>query len=127
MAVRAAINGFGRTGRAAFRAAFESGADIDWVAINDLADPPMLAQLLKYDTVYGPFTGTVEAVNGAIVVNGNEIATPTERDPSQLPCEALEVDVVIESTGRFRTRGRRCKTSRGGCQEGDRLGSGQRA
>ena len=54
MAVRVAINGFGRTGRAAFRAALESGADIEWVAINDVADPPMLAQLLKYDTVYGP-------------------------------------------------------------------------
>ena len=104
MTVRAAINGFGRTGRAAFRAALESGADIDWVAINDLADPPMLAQLLKYDTVYGPFTGTVEAVDGALVVNGHEIATPTERDPAQLPWEALDVDVVIESTGRFRTR-----------------------
>ena len=85
MTVRAAINGFGRTGRAAFRAALESGADIDWVAINDLADPPMLAQLLKYDTVYGPFTGTVEAVDGAIVVNGNEIATPTERIPLDCP------------------------------------------
>jgi glyceraldehyde 3-phosphate dehydrogenase len=105
MTVRAAINGFGRTGRAAFRAAIESGADIDWVAINDLADPTMLAQLLKYDTVYGPFTGTVEAVDGAIVVNGNEIATPMERDPAQLPWDALDVDVVIESTGRFRTRG----------------------
>ena len=104
MTVRAAINGFGRTGRAAFRAALESGADIDWVAINDLADPPMLAQLLKYDTVYGPFTGTVEAVDGALVVNGYEIATPTERDPAQLPWEALDVDVVIESTGHFRTR-----------------------
>jgi glyceraldehyde 3-phosphate dehydrogenase len=105
MTVRAAINGFGRTGRAAFRAALESDADIDWVAINDLADPTMLAQLLKYDTVYGPFTGTVEAIDGAIVVNGNEIATPTERDPAQLPWDALDVDVVIESTGRFRSRG----------------------
>ena len=55
MAVRVAINGFGRTGRAAFRAAFDSGADIEWVAINDVADPAMLARLLKYDTVYGPF------------------------------------------------------------------------
>jgi glyceraldehyde 3-phosphate dehydrogenase len=104
MTVRAAINGFGRTGRAAFRAALESGADIEWVAINDLADPPMLAQLLKYDTVYGPFTGTVEAIDGALVVNGYEIATPTERDPAQLPWEALDIDVVIESTGHFRTR-----------------------
>ena len=78
MAVRVAINGFGRTGRAAFRAASESGADIEWVAINDVAEPAMLAQLLKYDTVYGPFVGTVEAADGAIVVNGNLIAAPSE-------------------------------------------------
>ena len=117
MSVRAAINGFGRTGRAAFRAAIESGADIDWVAINDLADPPMLAQLLKYDTIYGPFTGTVAAVDGAIVVNGNEIATPTERDPAQLPWEALDVDVVIESTGRFRTRGDAAKHLEAGAKK----------
>jgi glyceraldehyde 3-phosphate dehydrogenase len=117
MTVRAAINGFGRTGRAAFRAALESGADIDWVAINDLADPTMLAQLLKYDTVYGPFTGTVEAIDGAIVVNGNEIATPTERDPAQLPWDALDVDVVIESTGRFRTRGDAAKHLEAGAKK----------
>ena len=104
MAVRVAINGFGRTGRAAFRAALESGADIEWVAINDVADPPMLAQLLKYDTVYGPFAGTVEAVDGAIVVNGAEIVTPMESDPARLPWDELGVDVVIESTGRFRAR-----------------------
>ncbi len=104
MAVRVAINGFGRTGRAAFRAAIESGADIEWVAINDVADPPMLAQLLKYDTVYGPFDGSVETVDGAIVVDGERIVTPTEVDPGRLPWEELAVDVVIESTGRFRAR-----------------------
>jgi len=117
MTVRAAINGFGRTGRAAFRAALESGADIDWVAINDLADPPMLAHLLKYDTVYGPFTGTVEADDGALVVNGDEIVTPTERDPAQLPWEALGVDVVIESTGHFRTRGDAAKHLEAGAKK----------
>jgi len=104
MTVRVAINGFGRTGRAAFRAALESGADIDWVAINDVADPPILAQLLKYDTVYGRFDGSVEAVDGAILVNGAEIVTPMESDPARLPWDALGVDVVIESTGRFRAR-----------------------
>jgi glyceraldehyde 3-phosphate dehydrogenase (phosphorylating) len=104
MTVRAAINGFGRTGRAAFRAALESGADIDWVAINDVADPTMLAQLLKYDTVYGRFDGSVEAVDGAILVNGEKIVTPMESDPARLPWDALGVDVVIESTGRFRAR-----------------------
>jgi glyceraldehyde 3-phosphate dehydrogenase len=104
MAVRVAINGFGRTGRAAFRAAHESGADIEWVAINDVADPGMLAQLLKYDTVYGPFHGFVEAADGALVVNGVEIRTPTEPDPARLPWEELDVDVVIESSGHFRAR-----------------------
>jgi len=104
MAVRCAINGFGRTGRAAFRAAYERGLDIEWVAINDVAAPEMLAHLLKYDSVYGPFPGTVTATEGAIVVNGGRIETPTERDPSLLPWGELEVDVVIESTGRFRAR-----------------------
>jgi glyceraldehyde 3-phosphate dehydrogenase (phosphorylating) len=104
MSIRVAVNGFGRTGRAAFRAAYESGADIEWVAINDVADPPMLAQLLKYDTVYGRFHGIVEAVEGALVVDGKEIATPTKSDPPELPWDELAVDVVIESTGRFRSR-----------------------
>jgi glyceraldehyde 3-phosphate dehydrogenase len=104
MAVRVAINGFGRTGRAAFRAAIESGADVDWVAINDVAEPAMLAHLLTYDTVYGRFGGHVEAEDGAIVVDGTRIVTPTESDPARLPWGELDVDVVIESTGRFRAR-----------------------
>jgi glyceraldehyde 3-phosphate dehydrogenase len=104
MAVRVAINGFGRTGRAAFRAAYEREADIEWVAINDIAEPAMLAQLLKYDTVYGPLAGTVEAVDGAIVVDGTRIPAPSETDPARLPWGELGADVVIESTGRFRAR-----------------------
>ena len=104
MAVRVAINGFGRTGRAAFRAAYEREADIEWVAINDLAEPAMLAQLLKYDTVYGPFAGSVEVVEGALVVDGARIATPSQTDPAKLPWAELGVEVVIESTGRFRAR-----------------------
>jgi len=104
MALRVAINGFGRTGRAAFRAAHERQADIEWVAINDVADPAMLAQLLKYDTVYGPFTGHVEAMSDALVVDGVPIPVPGKTDPLHLPWAALGVDVVIESTGRFRAR-----------------------
>ena len=104
MAVRVAINGFGRTGRAAFRAAYEREADIEWVAINDLAEPAMLAQLLRHDTVYGPFAGSVAAVDGALVVDGTRIAVPAQTDPASLPWADLEVDVVIESTGRFRAR-----------------------
>jgi glyceraldehyde 3-phosphate dehydrogenase (phosphorylating) len=104
MAVRVAINGFGRTGRAAFRAAYEHDADIEWVAINDVADPELLAQLLRHDTVYGRFAGAVEAADGAIVVDGARIAVPSETDPAKLPWADLQVDVVIESTGRFRSR-----------------------
>jgi glyceraldehyde 3-phosphate dehydrogenase (phosphorylating) len=104
MPVRVAINGFGRTGRAAFRAAYERDSGIEWVAINDVADPAMLAQLLKHDTVYGPFPGDVTSTDGAIVVDGREIATPSETDPARLPWDELGVDVVIESTGMFRDR-----------------------
>jgi glyceraldehyde 3-phosphate dehydrogenase len=104
MAVRVAINGFGRTGRAAFRAAYEGDADIDWVAINDLAEPALLAQLLKHDTVYGTFAGHVEATDGALLVDGARITVPGETDPAKLPWADLDVDVVIESTGRFRGR-----------------------
>jgi glyceraldehyde 3-phosphate dehydrogenase len=104
MTVRVAINGFGRTGRAAFRAAHEREADVEWVAVNDVAEPAMLAQLLKYDTVYGPFAGHVEATADALLVDGVKIATPGAADPAQLPWGDLGVDVVIESTGRFRAR-----------------------
>jgi len=104
MAVRVAVNGFGRTGRAAFRAAYESGADIEWVAVNDVAEPALLAHLLAHDTVYGPFAGSVEAAEDGLVVDGRRIATPMEGDPARLPWSELGVDVVIESTGRFRTR-----------------------
>jgi len=104
MATRCAINGFGRTGRAAFRAAYERELDLEWAAINDVADPALLAQLLKHDTVYGPFPGEVEAVDGAILVDGARIETPTESDPAKLPWEDLGVEVVIESSGRFRAR-----------------------
>jgi glyceraldehyde 3-phosphate dehydrogenase len=104
MAVRVAINGFGRTGRAAFRAAYEREADIEWVAINDLADPALLAQLLRHDSVYGPFPGSVEPADDAIVVDGVRIAVPAQTDPAALPWADLDVGVVIESTGRFRAR-----------------------
>jgi glyceraldehyde 3-phosphate dehydrogenase len=117
MAVRVAINGFGRTGRAALRAGVESGANIDWIAINDLADPAMLAQLLKHDTVYGPFPGTVEAVENTLVINGKQIATPTVADPAELPWWELDVDVVIESTGRFRSRADAEKHLRAGAKK----------
>jgi glyceraldehyde 3-phosphate dehydrogenase len=104
MTTRVAINGFGRTGRAAFRAALEREADIEWIAVNDVAEPAMLAQLLRHDTVYGPFPGTVEAVEGALVVDGHRIELPGEPDPAKLPWEELGVEVAIESTGLHRAR-----------------------
>ncbi len=104
MSVRVAINGFGRTGRAAFRAAHERLNDIEWVAINDLAEPALLAHLLAHDTVYGPFPGHVELGEGTLVVDGRAIATPSQRDPAGLPWGELDVDVVIESSGHFRSR-----------------------
>ena len=104
MPVRVAINGFGRTGRATFRAAHERGADIEWVGINDVMDIEMLAHLLRHDSVYGPFPGTVEVRDGAIVVDGVEIPVTAETDPASLPWGDVGADVVIESSGRFRDR-----------------------
>ena len=104
MGVKVAINGFGRIGRNVFRAAMDSGADIEFVAINDLTDNATLAHLLKYDSTYGRFNGTVESSEGSITVNGKEIAALSERDPAQLPWSDLGVDVVIESTGFFTKR-----------------------
>jgi glyceraldehyde 3-phosphate dehydrogenase (phosphorylating) len=104
MGLRVAINGFGRVGRAVFRAAYEREHAIEWAAINDVAGADALAYLLKHDTVYGPFTGTVDVGHDAIVVDGAPIPVVAEPDPIRLPWDALDVDVVIESTGRFRTR-----------------------
>jgi glyceraldehyde 3-phosphate dehydrogenase len=104
MAVRVAINGFGRIGRNVFRAAHESGADIEWLAVNDLVDPQTIAHLLKYDSTYGPFPGEVSATDAGLVVDGREIRVLAETDPAQLPWGELGADVVIESTGRFTDR-----------------------
>jgi glyceraldehyde 3-phosphate dehydrogenase len=103
MPVRVAINGFGRVGRAALRAAIEREADVEWAAINDLVGADQLAYLLSRDSVYGRFPGTVEARPGAIEIDGQEIQVFTETDPAVLPWGELGVDVVIESTGKFRT------------------------
>jgi glyceraldehyde 3-phosphate dehydrogenase len=104
MATRVAINGFGRVGRAAFRSAIESGADIEWVAINDIADVEALANVLARDSVYGAFPAKVEAKNGSIFVDEVELPVFAESDPAALPWGDLGVDVVLECTGRFKTR-----------------------
>ena len=95
-----AINGFGRIGRMVFRQLIED-SDIQIVAINDLTSATTLAHLLKYDTAHGRFNGTVETVNGNLVVNGAEIKITAERDPKNLPWKALEVEAVVEATGFF--------------------------
>jgi glyceraldehyde 3-phosphate dehydrogenase len=104
MPVRVGINGFGRIGRNVFRAAKEAGADIEWVGINDLADLKTLGHLLKYDSNYGPFQGTVEVTGDGLVVDGETIKVLAERDPGALPWGDLGADVVIESTGFFTKR-----------------------
>src|ERR1700757_4401552 len=104
MAVRVGINGFGRIGRNVFRAAYERGADIEWLAVNDLVDPKTIAHLLKYDSNYGPFPGDVRSTDAGFMVDGKEIRVMAERDPAALPWEELGADVVIESTGLFTDR-----------------------
>ncbi len=103
MAVKVAINGFGRIGRNFFRASV-GYEDIDIVAINDLTDSFTLAHLLKYDSVHGKFDGEVSATEDGIVVNGKEIKVTAVKDPAQLPWKDLEIDIVIEATGVFRDR-----------------------
>jgi glyceraldehyde 3-phosphate dehydrogenase len=104
MAVRVGINGFGRIGRNVFRAAYELGAEIEWVAVNDLVDPKTTAHLLKYDSTLGPFPGAVEATDAGFKVDGQEIRIFSERDPAALPWGELGAEVVIESTGLFTDR-----------------------
>lgn len=100
MSVKVGINGFGRIGRNAFKVALQKG-DYEIVAINDLTDPKTLAHLLKYDSIFGKFEGTVEAKEEAIIVNGKEIKILSERDPEKLPWKDMGVEVVLESTGLF--------------------------
>jgi len=104
MALKAGINGFGRIGRNVFRAAHERGADIEWVGINDITDNGTLAHLLKYDSILGPFNGTVEATEAGLVIDGTEIKVSAERDPADLPWGDLGAEVVVESTGLFTKR-----------------------
>ncbi len=101
--VKVAINGFGRIGRMVFKAGFKD-ENIEFVAVNDLTDAKTLAHLLKYDSVHGNFPGTVEEKEGAIIVDGKEVKVFAEKNPADLPWADLGVDVVIESTGFFRTR-----------------------
>ncbi len=104
MATKVAINGFGRIGRAVARIIFQRGGELELVAINDLADAKSLAHLFKYDTVMGPWKGTVEGKDGAIVIDGKEIKVLAERNPADLPWKDMGVKLAVESTGIFRTK-----------------------
>jgi glyceraldehyde 3-phosphate dehydrogenase len=104
MAVKVGINGFGRIGRNVFRAAHAAGAEIEFVAVNDLTDPETLAHLLKYDSSVGRFPGEVGVEGDTISVDGKPLKVLSERDPAALPWGDLGVDVVIESTGFFTAR-----------------------
>jgi glyceraldehyde 3-phosphate dehydrogenase len=117
MATKVAINGFGRIGRAVARIIM-TRKDMELVAINDLAPAKSLAHLFKYDTVMGPYNGTVEGKDGAIVIDGKEIKVLAMKNPAELPWAAMKVDVVVESTGIFTSR----STEKGGY--GDHIKAG---
>ena len=104
MAVKVGINGFGRIGRNVFRAAHAAGADLEFVAVNDLVDTETMGHLLKYDSILGRFPGTVEVGDDALTIDGKELKVLSERDPADLGWGDLGVDVVIESTGFFTKR-----------------------
>ncbi len=101
--IKVAINGFGRIGRNTFKAIVERGLDkeLEVVAVNDLTDATTLAHLLKYDTVFGKFGGTVVTKGSGLVVNGKTIQVIAEKDPAKLPWKKLKIDVVLECTGRY--------------------------
>jgi glyceraldehyde 3-phosphate dehydrogenase len=104
MAIKVAINGFGRIGRLLFRAGIERNANIDFVAVNDITDAKTLAHLLKYDSVHGRAPFPVETEKDAIVVKGKRVRALVQRDPSQLPWKDLDVYLAVESTGLFTDR-----------------------
>src|ERR671938_1125039 len=104
MPVRVGINGFGRIGRNVLRAGLAKETDIEWVAVNDITDNATLAHLLKYDTILGPYQGSVEVRGDSLIVDGKEIKVFEERDPAKLPWSDLGVEVVLESTGFFTKR-----------------------
>jgi len=102
MAINIGINGFGRIGRLVLRAASERD-DVTVVAINDLLDVDYIAYMLKYDSTHGKFNGTVDVVDGNLVVNGNTVRVSSERDPANIAWGDVGTDVVVESTGIFLT------------------------
>jgi glyceraldehyde 3-phosphate dehydrogenase len=104
MPVRVGINGFGRIGRNVLRAGLAKQTDIEWVAVNDITDNETLGHLFRYDSILGPYQGSVETGDSGLTVDGKEIRVLAERDPAKLPWNDLGVDVVLESTGFFTGR-----------------------
>jgi glyceraldehyde 3-phosphate dehydrogenase (phosphorylating) len=104
MLTRVGINGFGRVGRCAFRSAYESEVAVEWVGINDLADPETLAHLLRRDTVYGPFPADVRADDDALIVGDTRIPVFGAGSPAYIPWADVDAEVVLECTGKFRSR-----------------------
>jgi glyceraldehyde 3-phosphate dehydrogenase (phosphorylating) len=117
MTVKIGVNGFGRIGRNFFRAAKQAGADMDFVAVNDITDARTLAHLLKYDSVLGTFAGEVIAGDASITVDGDELRVLAERDPANLPWKELGAEIVIESTGLFTDREKAAKHLEAGAQK----------
>src|SRR5688572_13402886 len=117
MPVRVGINGFGRIGRNFFRAAKEAQADIDFVAVNDLTDAKTLGHMLKYDSILGPYPGTVEVDGSDLIIDGDRLRVLAERDPAKLPWGDLGADVVVESTGFFTDRENAAKHLEGGAKK----------
>jgi len=115
MAVKVGINGFGRIGRLFLRAA--RGADLEIVAVNDLTDPKTLAHLLRYDTTFGRYPGTIEVDGDNLVVDGKSIKVLSQSDPAALPWKKLEVQVAIESTGHFTKRDGAAKHLQAGAEK----------
>src|SRR5688572_20251927 len=101
MAIRVGINGFGRIGRQVVRAAKEQGVDLDFIAVNDLTDTKTLAHLFKYDSVHRTYKGDVRAGEKSVIIDGDDIAVLSEKEPGKLPWKNLGVAIVLESTGRF--------------------------
>ena len=125
MHVKVGINGFGRIGRNAFKIAAErEQKNFEIVAINDLTSAETLAHLLKYDSCFGQFDGTVDVKENAIIVNEKEIKIFTEKDPERIPWGDLGIDIVIESTGVFRKREKAMKHIQAGAK-GDYFCSGR--
>ncbi len=101
---RVAINGFGRIGRITLRVALGEKTDLDFVAVNDLVDAKTLAYLFKYDSIHGTYQGEVKAEGDSIIIDGKKIKVCSERNPASLPWKEMGVDIVIESTGLFRSK-----------------------